>query len=86
MRKRGHHCGAGDIGNHNRFSKRGGKKFQLFLRATTALVVVGGQAFASLGSVGAKLGDVLTHTAILVALAAIIAAVKALWTVAKPGD
>ncbi len=61
------------------------KEFQLFLLATIALVVVGGQAFTSLGSVGAKLGDVLTHIAILVSPAAIIAAVKGLWAVAKPG-
>ena len=61
------------------------KEFMLFLLATVALVVVGGQAFTSLGTVGAKLGDVLGHIAILVAPAAIIAAVKALWSVAKPG-
>jgi len=61
------------------------KEFMLFLLATVALVVVGGQAFTSLGTVGAKLGDVLGHIAILVAPAAIIAAVKALWSIAKPG-
>jgi hypothetical protein len=62
------------------------KEFMLFLLATVALVVVGGQAFTALGTVGEKLGDVLTHIAIFVAPAAIIAAVKALWTVAKPGE
>lgn len=62
------------------------KEFMLFLLATIALVVVGGQAFTSLGTIGAKIGDVLSHIAILVAPAAIIAAVKALWSVAKPGD
>jgi hypothetical protein len=61
------------------------KEFMLFLLATVALVVVGGQAFTSLGTIGAKLGDVLGHIAILVAPAAVIAAVKALWSVAKPG-
>lgn len=62
------------------------KEFTLFLLATIALVVVGGQAFTALGTVGEKLGDVLSRIGILVAPAAIIAAVKALWSVAKPGD
>ncbi|MGQ9546527.1 MAG: hypothetical protein ACUVTR_05130 [Dehalococcoidia bacterium] len=62
------------------------KEFMLFLLATIALVVVGGQAFSALGTAGAKLGDVLSHIAILVSPAAIIAAVKALWAVGKPGE
>lgn len=63
------------------------KEFQLFLLATIALVVVG-NAFTSLEalSLGQKLGSILNYIAILVAPAAIIAAIKALWAVAKPGD
>jgi hypothetical protein len=63
------------------------KEFQLFLLATIALVVVG-NAFASLTalSLGQKLGSILSYVAILVAPAAIIAAIKALWAVSKPGD
>jgi hypothetical protein len=63
------------------------KEFQLFLLATIALVVVG-NAFASLTalSLGAKLGNILSYVGILVAPAAIIAAIKALWAVGKPGD
>jgi len=63
------------------------KEFMLLLLATIALVVVG-NAFAPLGTlhVGEVLGNILSRIAILVAPAAIIAAVKALWAVAKPGD
>jgi hypothetical protein len=63
------------------------KEFMLFLLATIALVVVG-NAFAPLAGlrVGEILGNILSHIAVLVAPAAVIAAVKALWTVAKPGD
>jgi len=63
------------------------KEFMLFLLATIALVVVG-NAFAPLTAlrVGEVLGNVLSHIAVLVAPAAVIAAVKALWAVGKPGD
>lgn len=63
------------------------KEFQLFLLATIALVVVG-NAFAALTMLrlGEVLGNMLSYVAILVAPAAIIAAIKALWSVAKPGD
>lgn len=63
------------------------KEFMLFLLATVALVVVG-NVFAPLQAlrIGEILGDVLSHIATLVAPAAVIAAVKALWAVGKPGD
>jgi hypothetical protein len=63
------------------------KEFMLFLLATIALVVVG-NVFAPLTalSLGEKLGNILSYIAILVAPAAIIAAIKALWAVGKPGD
>ena len=63
------------------------KEFMLFLLATIALVVVG-NAFAPLAGlrVGEILGKILSHIAVLVAPAAVIAAVKALWAVAKPGE
>jgi hypothetical protein len=63
------------------------KEFALFLLATIALVVVG-NVFAPLTalSLGEKLGNILSYIAILVAPAAIIAAIKALWAVGKPGD
>jgi len=63
------------------------KEFMLFLLATIALVVVG-NAFAPLAGlrVGEILGNILGYIAVLVAPAAVIAAVKALWKVAKPGD
>ena len=63
------------------------KEFTLFLLATIALVVVG-NVFAPLTalSLGEKLGNILGYIAILVAPAAIIAAIKALWAVGKPGD
>ena len=63
------------------------KEFMLFLLATIALVVVG-NVFAPLTalSLGIVLGNILSYVAILVAPAAIIAAIKALWAVGKPGD
>jgi hypothetical protein len=61
------------------------KEFTLLLLATIALVVVG-NAFEPLGAlrVGEVLGNILSRIGILVAPAAIIAAIKALWSVAKP--
>jgi hypothetical protein len=63
------------------------KEFMLLLLATIALVVVG-NAFAPLGTlrVGEVLGNILSRIGVLVAPAAIIVAIKALWAVAKPGD
>jgi hypothetical protein len=63
------------------------KEFMLLLLATIALVVVG-NAFAPLAGlrVGEVLGNILSRIGVLVAPAAIIAAVKALWSVAKPGE
>lgn len=63
------------------------KEFQLFLLATIALVVVG-NVFTplTLGGVGDKVGHILNYIAVLVSPAAIIAAIKALWAVGKPGD
>ncbi len=62
------------------------KEVMLLLLATIALVVVG-NAFAPLGTlrVGEVLGNILSRIAVLVAPAAVISAVKALWAVAKPG-
>jgi hypothetical protein len=62
------------------------KEFVLFLLAVIALVVVG-NVFAPLTvlSLGKILGNMLSYVAILVAPAAIIAAIKALWAVGKPG-
>ena len=63
------------------------KEAMLFLIATIALVVVG-NVFAPLTmlGVGKILGSMLAYVATLMAPAAIIAAIKALWAVGKPGD
>jgi hypothetical protein len=63
------------------------KETMLFLLATIALVVVG-NAFASLTalSIGKILGDILAYVAVFMAPAAIIAAIKALWAVGRPGE
>ncbi|MDD4877272.1 MAG: hypothetical protein PHQ86_09170 [Dehalococcoidales bacterium] len=63
------------------------KEIMLFLLATVALIVAG-NAFAPLTmlGVGAILGNMLGYVATLMAPAAIIAAIKALWAVGKPGD
>jgi hypothetical protein len=63
------------------------KEIMLFLVATIALVVVG-NVFAPLTvlSIGSILGSMLSYVATLMAPAAIIAAIKALWAVGKPGD
>jgi len=62
------------------------KEILLFLVATIALIVVGG-VFAPLSvfSVGAILDAILALVATLMAPAAIVAAIKALWAVGKPG-
>ena len=59
----------------------------LFLVATIALIVVGG-VFSPLTilSVGKYLDQILSYVATLMAPAAVVVAVKALWGVSKPGD
>ena len=63
------------------------KEIPTLLMATIALIVVG-NVFAPLNmlGIGKILGNILTYVATLVAPAAIIAAIKALWAVGKPGD
>lgn len=63
------------------------KEILLFLVATIALIVVG-SVFAPLTtfSVGKILDAILALVATLMAPAAIVAAIKALWAVGKPGD
>jgi len=63
------------------------KEFMLFLLATIALIVVG-SVFAPLTvlGLGKVLDRILSYVATLMAPAAIVAAIKALWAVAKPGD
>ena len=63
------------------------KETLLFLVATVALVVVG-NVFAPLTAlrIGEILGNILSYVATLMAPAAIIVAVKAIWSAAKPGD
>jgi hypothetical protein len=62
------------------------KEILLFLVATIALIVVGG-VFAPLNvfSIGAILDAILALVATLMAPAAVVAAIKALWTVGRPG-
>ena len=61
------------------------KETPLLLMATIALIVVG-NVFSPLPGIGKFIGTVLNYVAVLVAPAAIIAAIKALWQVGKPGD
>lgn len=63
------------------------KEIMLFLLATIALIVAG-NVFAPLTmlGVGTFLGNMLGYVATLMAPAAVIAAIKALWAVGKPGD
>ena len=63
------------------------KEIMLFLVATIALVVVG-NVFAPLTvlDIGKILGNMLSYVATLMAPAAIIGAIKALWAIGKPGD
>jgi hypothetical protein len=64
-----------------------GKEIMLFLVATVALIVAGG-AFAPLnaGNLGAKLDDMVRLIATFMAPAAVVASIKALWAVGKPGE
>ena len=63
------------------------KEIMLFLVATVALMVAG-RVFEPLtfASLGKTLDDILAYVATLMAPAAIIASIKALWAVGKPGD
>lgn len=63
------------------------KEIMLFLVATIALVVVG-NVFAPLKAwgIGEFLGNILAYVATLMAPAAIVGAIRALWAVGKPGD
>jgi len=63
-----------------------GKEILLFLVATIALIVVGG-VFAPLATfgIGKVLDAILALIATLMAPAAIVAAIKALWAVGRPG-
>jgi hypothetical protein len=63
------------------------KEILLFLVATIALIVVGA-VFAPLKTlaIGNILDNILALIATLMAPAAIVAAIKALWAVGKPGD
>jgi hypothetical protein len=63
------------------------KEIMLFLIATIALILVG-NAFAAitLGGIGTFLGQILGYVSALMAPAAIITAIKALWSIGKPGD
>jgi len=58
----------------------------LFLLATIALIVVG-NVFTPLTvlDIGKILGNILSYVATLMAPAAIVVAIKALWKVGKPG-
>jgi hypothetical protein len=62
------------------------KEILLFLVATIALIVVGG-VFAPLRAfgIGAMLDAILALVATLMAPAAVVAAIKALWAVGMPG-
>ena len=64
-----------------------GKETMLFLVATIALIVVG-SVFAPLTvlSLGKYLNQILSYVATLMAPAAIVVAIKAIWAVGKPGD
>ena len=59
----------------------------LFLVATVALIVVG-QVFAPLTvlSVGKYLDHILSYVATLMAPAAVVVSIKALWAISKPGE
>ena len=63
------------------------KEIMLFLVATIALIVVG-NVFAPLTTlgIGKILGSILSYVATSMAPAAIVAAIRALWGVGKPGN
>jgi len=63
------------------------KEIMLFLIATIALIVAGGvfEPIKVLG-IGAILNNMLGYVTVMMAPAAVVAAIKALWAVGKPGD
>jgi hypothetical protein len=63
------------------------KETVIFLVSTIALIVVGGvfQPLNTLG-IGGTLDNILRLVAALMAPAAIVVAIKALWAVGKPGE
>jgi hypothetical protein len=63
------------------------KEIMLFLVATIALIVAGGvfEPIKVMG-IGAILNNMLGYVTIMMAPAAVVAAIKALWAVGKPGD
>jgi hypothetical protein len=63
------------------------KETMLFLVATIALIVVGG-VFEPIKvmDIGKILNSMLSYVAVLMAPAAVVAAIKALWAVGKPGS
>jgi len=64
-----------------------GKEILLFLVAAIALIVVG-RVFEplSLLGIGRVLDNIVAYIAIFMAPAAVVGAIKALWSVGKPGD
>jgi hypothetical protein len=63
------------------------KEITLFLVATIALIVTG-HVFGSITvlHIGRYLDQILTMVATLMAPAAVVASIKALWAVGRPGD
>ena len=63
------------------------KETTLFLVATIALIAAGGvfEPLTALG-VGKFLDQMLGYVTVLMAPAAVVAAVKALWAASKPGE
>jgi hypothetical protein len=63
------------------------KEVMLFLVATIALIVTG-RVFGplSLLNIGKYMDQILGYVATLMAPAAVVVAIKALWGVSKPGD
>jgi hypothetical protein len=64
-----------------------GKEIMLFLVATIALIVTG-HVFQSLTvlNLGKYLDQILNYVATLMAPAAVVASIKALWAIGRPGD
>ena len=63
------------------------KELVLFIVATIALIVAGGvfEPIKVLG-IGKILDNMLSYVTVMMAPAAVIAAIKALWAVGKPGE
>jgi hypothetical protein len=63
------------------------KEILLFIVATIALIVAGGvfEPIKVLG-IGKILDDMLSYVTVMMAPAAVISAIKALWAAAKPGE